>query len=170
MPELTVPDELFDADSIASDEHRLAERFDWIIQDGQIVHAPVVGWAWACPKCGESGTLPEALLLFSTVPPRTGNSTQLARSTPSGRSWSPSCASSLALLWEPTEAPASIRRGISHERTHDHRDAVHGLSYAPSAAWTSSFAPRTAAVSPSTLNCPVSPSNASMTAWRSCDG
>ncbi|MFM9539926.1 hypothetical protein [Streptomyces turgidiscabies] len=72
MPELTVPDELFDADSIASDEHRLADRFDWIIQDGQIVHAPVVGWAWAwaCPKCGESGTLPEApVALFHSASP-----------------------------------------------------------------------------------------------------
>ncbi|MEU9167859.1 hypothetical protein AB0D34_08695 [Streptomyces sp. NPDC048420] len=43
MSEPTVPDELFDADLVASDEHRLADRFDWIIQDGQIIHAPVVG-------------------------------------------------------------------------------------------------------------------------------
>jgi hypothetical protein len=70
MPELTVPDELFDADSVASDEHRLADRFDWIIQDGQIVHAPVVGRTWACPKCGESGTLPEApVALFHSASP-----------------------------------------------------------------------------------------------------
>ncbi|MFI8091524.1 hypothetical protein ACIF9R_24925 [Streptomyces sp. NPDC086080] len=59
MPELTVPDELFDADLVASDEHSLADRFDWIIQEGQLVHAPVVGWTWACPECGESGPLPE---------------------------------------------------------------------------------------------------------------
>ncbi|MGW0868921.1 hypothetical protein ACWD3Z_00355 [Streptomyces sp. NPDC002740] len=71
MPELTVPDELFDADFVASDEHRLADRFDWIIQDGQLVHAPVVGWTWACPKCGESGTLPEdPVALFHSASPR----------------------------------------------------------------------------------------------------
>ncbi|MEV0443593.1 hypothetical protein AB0I84_23470 [Streptomyces spectabilis] len=58
MPELTVPDELFDADFIAADEHSQADRFDWVIQEGQLVHAPVVGWTWACPKCGNSGTLP----------------------------------------------------------------------------------------------------------------
>ncbi|WP_030559207.1 hypothetical protein [Streptomyces aureocirculatus] len=70
MPELTVPDELFDADFFTSDEHRLADRFDWIIQDGQIVHAPVVGWTWACPKCGESGTLPEEpVALFHSASP-----------------------------------------------------------------------------------------------------
>lgn len=57
MSELSVPDELFDAD-FASHEHSLAHRFDWIIQDGQIIHAPVVGWTWACRKCGEAGTLP----------------------------------------------------------------------------------------------------------------
>ncbi|MFC8125536.1 hypothetical protein [Streptomyces sp. NPDC057302] len=62
MSELTVPDELFNADFVAADEHRLAadpDRFDWIIRDGQLIHAPVVGWTWACPKCGESGTLPK---------------------------------------------------------------------------------------------------------------
>ncbi|MDH2391592.1 hypothetical protein QCN29_22990 [Streptomyces sp. HNM0663] len=59
MSELTVPDGLFDADFVASDEHSLADRFDWIIQDGQIIHAPVVGWTWACRRCGEAGTLPE---------------------------------------------------------------------------------------------------------------
>ncbi|MDQ1031401.1 hypothetical protein QF035_008983 [Streptomyces umbrinus] len=70
MSELTVPDELFDADFVASDEHRLADRFDWIIQDGQIVHAPVVGWTWACPKCGESGNLPEEpVALFDSASP-----------------------------------------------------------------------------------------------------
>ncbi|MEU0942489.1 hypothetical protein ABZ379_06790 [Streptomyces canus] len=70
MSELTVPDELFDADFVASAEHRLADRFDWIIQDGQIVHAPVLGWTWACPKCGEPGTLSEgpAALFHSASP------------------------------------------------------------------------------------------------------
>ncbi|MEU7320920.1 hypothetical protein AB0465_14020 [Streptomyces griseoviridis] len=43
MPELTAPDELFDADLVTVDEHSLADRSDWIIQDGQIIHAPVVG-------------------------------------------------------------------------------------------------------------------------------
>ncbi|NUQ96210.1 MAG: hypothetical protein HOY79_06470 [Streptomyces sp.] len=43
MSEPTVPDELFDADLVASDKHSLADRFDWIIRDGQIIHAPVVG-------------------------------------------------------------------------------------------------------------------------------
>ncbi|MFD4475858.1 hypothetical protein ACFWPU_07050 [Streptomyces sp. NPDC058471] len=58
MSELTAPEALFDADLVAADEHSLADRFDWIIQDGQIIHAPVVGWTWVCPTCGESGTLP----------------------------------------------------------------------------------------------------------------
>ncbi|MFJ9900586.1 hypothetical protein ACIQPR_45395 [Streptomyces sp. NPDC091280] len=70
MPELTAPDELFDGDLVASDERSLADRSDWIIQDGQIVHAPVVGWTWACSKCGESGTLPEdAVALFCKAYP-----------------------------------------------------------------------------------------------------
>jgi hypothetical protein len=43
MPELTVPDELFDADFVASDEHGRADRLDWIVVDGQLVHAPAVG-------------------------------------------------------------------------------------------------------------------------------
>ncbi|MFK0154204.1 hypothetical protein ACIQVK_19290 [Streptomyces sp. NPDC090493] len=43
MPELTAPDALFDADLVVVDEQSLADRSDWIIQDGQIVHAPVVG-------------------------------------------------------------------------------------------------------------------------------
>ncbi|MFE5864284.1 hypothetical protein [Streptomyces virginiae] len=59
MPELAVPDELFDADFVADDEHSLAARYDWVVQDGNLVHAPVVGWAWACAECGESGILPE---------------------------------------------------------------------------------------------------------------
>lgn len=42
MSELTAPDALFDADFVAVDEYSLADRFDWIIQDGQIIHAPVV--------------------------------------------------------------------------------------------------------------------------------
>ncbi|MDX3020118.1 hypothetical protein [Streptomyces acidiscabies] len=58
MPDLPVPGELFDAD-LAAGEHSPADRFDWIIQEGQLVHAPVVGWTWACPECGESGPLPE---------------------------------------------------------------------------------------------------------------
>ncbi|WP_434598367.1 hypothetical protein [Streptomyces sp. A5-4] len=59
MPELAVPAELFDADFVADDEHGLAARYDWVVQDGNLVHAPVVGWTWACLECGESGTLPE---------------------------------------------------------------------------------------------------------------
>ncbi|MEV7953005.1 MULTISPECIES: hypothetical protein [Streptomyces] len=43
MPELAVPDELFDADFVAPDENSLADRYNWIIQDGVLVHAPVVG-------------------------------------------------------------------------------------------------------------------------------
>lgn len=38
MPENAVPDELFDAD-----DHSLADRSDWIVQDGELIHAPVVG-------------------------------------------------------------------------------------------------------------------------------
>ncbi|MCJ0875184.1 hypothetical protein [Streptomyces sp. AP-93] len=59
MPELIVPNELFDADLVASDEHSLAARFDWVVQDGRLIHAPVVGWTWTCPECGEFGSLPK---------------------------------------------------------------------------------------------------------------
>lgn len=38
MPESAVPDELFDAD-----DHTPADRSDWIVQDGGLIHAPVVG-------------------------------------------------------------------------------------------------------------------------------
>ncbi|MFJ1954479.1 hypothetical protein ACIOGT_24995 [Streptomyces microflavus] len=38
MPECAVPDELFDAD-----DHTLADRSDWIVQDGGLIHAPVAG-------------------------------------------------------------------------------------------------------------------------------
>ncbi|WP_405824602.1 hypothetical protein OG705_30170 [Streptomyces sp. NBC_00838] len=56
MPELAVPDELFEADFVADDEHSLVDRYDWIVLDGQLIHAPVVGWTWTCPKCGKSGS------------------------------------------------------------------------------------------------------------------
>lgn len=70
MPELTVPDELFDADLVVSNGRRLADRFDWIIQDGHLDHAPAVGRTWACPKCGESGTLPDdPVALFHSASP-----------------------------------------------------------------------------------------------------
>ncbi|MFE7115009.1 hypothetical protein ACFU99_06235 [Streptomyces sp. NPDC057654] len=61
MPELTVPDELFDADLAASDGQSLAARFDWLIRNGYLVHAPVVGCTRACPECewGACRTLPE---------------------------------------------------------------------------------------------------------------
>ncbi|MFD8609406.1 hypothetical protein [Streptomyces sp. NPDC059631] len=59
MSELTLPDRLFDADFVVSHEHSLADRLDWITRDGQVMHAPFVGWTWSCPKCGESETLPE---------------------------------------------------------------------------------------------------------------
>ncbi|MFJ6138906.1 hypothetical protein [Kitasatospora sp. NPDC092286] len=38
MPENVVPDELFDADN-----HTLAGRSDWIVQDGGLIRAPMVG-------------------------------------------------------------------------------------------------------------------------------
>ncbi|MFJ5740081.1 phosphatase domain-containing protein [Streptomyces microflavus] len=38
MPESAVPDELFDAD-----DHTPADRSDWIVQDGGLIHAPVAG-------------------------------------------------------------------------------------------------------------------------------
>lgn len=53
MPEPTVPDELFDADFAVFGKHSLADRFNWIIQDGQLVHAPVVDWTRAWPKYGD---------------------------------------------------------------------------------------------------------------------
>ncbi|MFK0179680.1 hypothetical protein ACIQVR_27340 [Streptomyces xanthochromogenes] len=49
MAEPTVPDELFNADFVASDEHDLADRRDWSIVDGQLVHAPAVGRSTARP-------------------------------------------------------------------------------------------------------------------------
>ncbi|MFJ7416454.1 hypothetical protein ACIQWZ_37495 [Streptomyces sp. NPDC098077] len=38
MPESAVPDELFDAD-----DYTPADRSDWIVQDGGLIHAPLVG-------------------------------------------------------------------------------------------------------------------------------
>ncbi|MFD9867503.1 hypothetical protein ACFXI8_23760 [Streptomyces niveus] len=56
MHELAVPDELFEADFVADDEHSLVDRYDWIALDGQLIHAPVVGRTWTYPKCGKSGS------------------------------------------------------------------------------------------------------------------
>lgn len=66
MPESTVPDELFDADFVAEDKHGLAARYNWVVRDGYLVHAPVVGWTWACPGCGESGPLPGNSVLLAS--------------------------------------------------------------------------------------------------------
>ncbi|KAB7839512.1 hypothetical protein [Streptomyces mobaraensis] len=63
MPEHAVPDELFDAD----DEYSLAVRYDWVVQDGHLVHAPVVGWTWACAECSESGSLPKILVHLASL-------------------------------------------------------------------------------------------------------
>ncbi|WP_327357862.1 hypothetical protein [Streptomyces sp. NBC_01304] len=72
MPEPTVPDELFDADFAVFGKHSLADRFNWIIQDGQLVHAPVVDWTRAWPKYGDESAVRRA---WPASPPRTEHST-----------------------------------------------------------------------------------------------
>lgn len=62
------PDALFDADlSLPLGREGWVDRFDWVVVDGpdgaRIVHAPAT-WAWRCPECGETGTMPDALGLL----------------------------------------------------------------------------------------------------------
>ena len=54
-----VPDALFDADLCQPlGREDWVDRFDWVIIDRRVVHAPVT-WTWTCPTCGESGVMPD---------------------------------------------------------------------------------------------------------------
>lgn len=60
-PTSPVPDALFDADfSQPLGREDWIDRFDWVIVDDQVVHAPAA-WNWSCPECGASGVLEDPL-------------------------------------------------------------------------------------------------------------
>lgn len=53
------PDALFDADlSLPLGREDWIDRFDWVVVDGRVVHAPA-SWTWSCPECGETGVMPD---------------------------------------------------------------------------------------------------------------
>lgn len=76
-----VPNSLFDADLTKANVDGAPDRFDWLVVDEEaVVHAPVIGWQWNCPECGDSGLESEDLLvsphgsqhatsMFSTIVP-----------------------------------------------------------------------------------------------------